>query len=374
MAVINVPTSDTFENWRVKTNTIGTIIGDISTITTSATDLVSAVNEVKSSSATSASVLAITGDKTSLVTTNKTNLVAAINEVAASSGGDLATLTTTAKSTLVAAINEIDADVGAPASLSTTNKTNLVAAINEVNSNANTALTNTIPVTRGGTNATDAATARTNLGLGSMATQASNSVSITGGSVAASTISGTLATGNINATGSANQVAGINAANNGLEFKTITAGTNITVTHAANSITINSSTTGSTTATANTLAQRDSNADLYANSFVSMSDPKLKDNIAYLDKLESFNQILKLKPASYTFKIDQELTPRIHFGLIAPDVEEVIPELVITTTEDGLKAVDYQGLFAKLINTISVLNDKINEMQLRIDFLESELK
>jgi len=40
-----------------------------------------------------------------------------------------------------------------------------------------------VPVSLGGTGATDNATARTNLGLGSIATQASNSVSITGGSI-----------------------------------------------------------------------------------------------------------------------------------------------------------------------------------------------
>jgi len=41
----------------------------------------------------------------------------------------------------------------------------------------------TIPVSNGGTGATDSATARTNLGLGSLALQNSNAVSITGGSI-----------------------------------------------------------------------------------------------------------------------------------------------------------------------------------------------
>jgi len=45
------------------------------------------------------------------------------------------------------------------------------------------AVSGTLPVANGGTNATSAGDARTNLGLGSVATQASNSVSITGGSV-----------------------------------------------------------------------------------------------------------------------------------------------------------------------------------------------
>jgi len=45
------------------------------------------------------------------------------------------------------------------------------------------ALNTTVPLSKGGTNATTAAGARTNLGLGSLAVQNSNDVAITGGSV-----------------------------------------------------------------------------------------------------------------------------------------------------------------------------------------------
>jgi hypothetical protein len=53
-----------------------------------------------------------------------------------------------------------------------------------------TNVTGTVAITNGGTGATSAPTARTNLGLGSMATQASSSVSITGGSIDGITLDG----------------------------------------------------------------------------------------------------------------------------------------------------------------------------------------
>jgi hypothetical protein len=62
---------------------------------------------------------------------------------------------------------------------------------------------NTVPVASGGTGATDAATARTNLGLGSLSLQAANSVAITGGSVSVATLS---ATGAFSLTGDQVQV------------------------------------------------------------------------------------------------------------------------------------------------------------------------
>jgi hypothetical protein len=50
MSLITVNTSDTFEQWRVKTNNISAIVGDGDTITTTATNLVDAINELRSGS------------------------------------------------------------------------------------------------------------------------------------------------------------------------------------------------------------------------------------------------------------------------------------------------------------------------------------
>lgn len=59
-------------------------------------------------------------------------------------------------------------------------------------------VTGILPIANGGTNASTAATARTNLGLGTIATQDSNSVSITGGTIGSSVLVNlTNATGNI---------------------------------------------------------------------------------------------------------------------------------------------------------------------------------
>lgn len=52
-------------------------------------------------------------------------------------------------------------------------------------------VTGAVPVAQGGTGASTALDVRTNLGLGSLATQASSSVSITGGTISSTTVTGT---------------------------------------------------------------------------------------------------------------------------------------------------------------------------------------
>ena len=52
MAAINVPTTDTFEQWRVKTNSLSDLVGDGGTLSGqySGQNLVDVVNEIKTAS------------------------------------------------------------------------------------------------------------------------------------------------------------------------------------------------------------------------------------------------------------------------------------------------------------------------------------
>ena len=71
MAITQINGTDTLDQWRAKTQTISTNMGALATLTTSASNLVGAVNELDNEQ----------GTLSSLATTNKGNLVAAINEL-----------------------------------------------------------------------------------------------------------------------------------------------------------------------------------------------------------------------------------------------------------------------------------------------------
>lgn len=111
---------------------------------------------------------------------------------------------------------------------------------------------------------------------------------------------------------------------------------------------------GVTTPTANTIAQRDSNADLYANNFVSSSDLILKTNIRPIETPTDL--ILSLTGHRFTF-IDNG---QESIGFIAQEVEQVLPELVY---EQETKAVNYLAIIGILVESIKELNQRIEVLE-----------
>jgi hypothetical protein len=108
------------------------------------------------------------------------------------------------------------------------------------------------------------------------------------------------------------------------------------------------------------------------------SDIRFKKQIEPLKS--SLDRVTRLKGVSYVWKTDENpgrgfSAGRI-FGLIAQDVEAVIPELVYTDSK-GYKSLAYDRLVPVLVEAIKeqqgVIN-KLTEKLERLDRLETELR
>ncbi len=134
-------------------------------------------------------------------------------------------------------------------------------------------------------------------------------------------------------------------------------------------------------------------SDVKANSFVVVSDGRLKDDVNPLE--DSAEGLSMLSPVKYTltaqsveptdtprtFSTDatdeanatteeDTLTPdpRTRFGFIAQEVQEIFPELVIEDT-DGTLGIDYTGFIPLLVDALGTLQRRVNEQQEIIEAL-----
>lgn len=93
------------------------------------------------------------------------------------------------------------------------------------------------------------------------------------------------------------------------------------------------------------------------------SDRRLKDNITRID-----NSIYKIKQlGGYEFDWNANSTFEGHdIGVIAQEVESVLPELVTTRVDTGYKAVRYDKLVALLIEAVKDLQSQVDELKASI--------
>jgi hypothetical protein len=91
---------------------------------------------------------------------------------------------------------------------------------------------------------------------------------------------------------------------------------------------------------------------------ITNSDERLKENIETVDN--ALDKVLNMRGV-YFNKKDRPDVRKI--GLIAQEVESVIPEAVSTEEEgDKIKSVSYGSLVGLLIEAIKDLNDKVDQI------------
>jgi len=311
----NLEVDNNFSNLNTWGNTINSNVGVLSNLTTAAnSNIVISINELV----------------TSNVTTN-TNL------------GNVTSLTTIGKSNVVYAVNELKSNIGVITNLTTFNNANLVVAINELN------------------------------------TKASSNVTITRGNISGVVLTNSTYNGNTIAiayggTGQTNSYAAINAllpsqtANTNFFLRTN--GSNVlwssadititddTTTNATYYLSLTTASTGSINSanvSTSKLFFNPSTGLLTSTDYNSASDRNLKTNITNLS--ETIGILQQLQGVSFNWK-DSGIKS---FGLIAQDVEQIIPEIV--TEHEGTKGINYINIIAFLIEAVKDLQAQINQLK-----------
>ena len=92
------------------------------------------------------------------------------------------------------------------------------------------------------------------------------------------------------------------------------------------------------------------------------SDERLKNNITPIEN--SLEKVGQLKGYEFDWNDKQEVYEGHDVGVIAQEVEKVVPEIVETREHDGYKAVKYEKLVPLLINAINDLKAEIEELKI----------
>lgn len=128
----------------------------------------------------------------------------------------------------------------------------------------------------------------------------------------------------------------------------LTASFNVSATTVSASSSITSSTISATTISATTISATD---------FNSTSDIKLKSNVNTIEN--SLNIVNSLRGVSFDWKASGKKS----YGVIAQELEQVLPDLV--TTVDN-KSVNYNGLVGVLLQAVKELSAEVEELKKKV--------
>jgi hypothetical protein len=105
------------------------------------------------------------------------------------------------------------------------------------------------------------------------------------------------------------------------------------------------------------------------------SSSRYKQNIRTLD--DASGKLSRLRPVSYRYKTEPEAT---HYGLIAEEVDKVMPELVVRDEKNRPETVQYHELIPLLLQQWKAqqvengqLRELIERQQARLDRQAAEL-
>jgi hypothetical protein len=93
------------------------------------------------------------------------------------------------------------------------------------------------------------------------------------------------------------------------------------------------------------------------------SDRRLKDNIETIT--DALNKVTRVRGVTYT-RTDIQDTLTRHTGVIAQELELVLPEAVITGS-DGIKSVAYGNVIGLLIESVKELDAKVDMLQQQLN-------
>ena len=96
------------------------------------------------------------------------------------------------------------------------------------------------------------------------------------------------------------------------------------------------------------------------------SDVRLKKNITTIDN--ALDKVLNLRGVEFDYKEND-----VHsIGVIAQEVEEVLPDLVRTDEEDNFKSVAYGNLTAVLIEAVKELTAEVNTLKAELNTIKGK--